>query len=90
MSDPTEKPEAHRKRERVWVERGIVSRMLGEDRERGFTRAEMQRELNDLQYGDVNAALKHLSEVGVITLDGEAASLSQCTTYLDRIGVVGM
>jgi hypothetical protein len=78
-----------RQREQVRLQRAILNTMLVAH-ERKWTRAAMERELNEHAPLDVSAALEHLAAMGVIVLNRETFSPSQCAAHLDELGVIGV
>ena len=79
-----------RERARVRLERAIVNRMLTDDHPRRWTRAEIERQLRPQQAPEVDEALEHLLEMGVISVEHDECWPSQCTSHLERIQVIGI
>ena len=70
------------------VERSVVLEVLREDHEPWWSRAELEREIYDVEPAAINAALERLREMGVIELDGERVRASPCARYLDDLGMI--
>jgi DNA-binding HxlR family transcriptional regulator len=70
------------------LRRPIVLLVLDSDHAEVWSRAEIERELNDTDPLTINDALAHLEAEGVVILDGEQVHASRCTRQLDRLGVI--
>jgi hypothetical protein len=74
----------------LMVEHAIVLQLTREDHAARWDRAELERELSDVEALAVSDALERLGEKGVVHLDGEHATASMCVRYLDGLGMVSV
>ena len=66
----------------------VVLQVLREDHPLPWTRAEIERELHDVDDEAIGVALERLHEQGVVNVDGEQISASACARHLDALGFV--
>jgi hypothetical protein len=72
------------------AERAIVLQVLREDHEERWSRAELERELYDIEPLQLSDALARLREAGVVHLAGELVWASRCARRLDQLGMVSI
>jgi hypothetical protein len=70
------------------TERVVVLELLRDDRDQRWTRAELKRELHDIDPAALDAALEHLWEMGVMCAEGDAVWASPCTQHLDTLSMI--
>ncbi len=66
----------------------VVLQVLRDDYPEPWTRAELDRELYDVDEAAIGVALERLREQGVVHAEGEQVSASQCARHLDALGFV--
>jgi hypothetical protein len=72
------------------AERAVVLQVLRDDREERWSRAELEREIYDIEPLAVNEALERLCEEGILHLSGEFVWASRCARHLDALGMVSI
>jgi hypothetical protein len=70
----------------VRVERIVALFVL--DRPAGCSRAELDRELHDIDREAVSAAVSGLEAVGVVIVEGEKVRASECIRHLDALNLI--
>jgi hypothetical protein len=70
----------------VRVERIVALFVL--DHPAGCSRAELDRELHDIDPEAVSAAVSGLEAVGVVTVEGEQVRASECIKHLDALNLI--
>jgi hypothetical protein len=70
------------------AERAIVLQLLRDDHRDCWSRAELERELSDIEPLDISDALARLHVEGVVVLEGEQVRASGCTRRLDALEVI--
>ena len=70
------------------VERLLMLALLREEQPRGWSRAELERELPDVLPADIQGALEALTSQEVVRLEARRAHLSRSARYLDGLGVI--
>jgi len=63
---------------------------LGEDRAERRLRAELERELFDVEPAALGAALERLRDGGVVHISGEDVWASKCARHLNRLGMIAV
>ncbi len=58
------------------------------DRPAGCSRAQLDRELCDIDPEAVSAAVSGLEAVGVVTVEGEKVRASECIRHLDALNLI--
>lgn len=66
----------------------VVLQVLRKDHESPWRRAELERELHDVDPAAIGVALERLREQGVVHLEGERVSASTCARHLDVLGFI--
>jgi hypothetical protein len=66
----------------------VVLQLLRDDRPDGWPRAELLRELDDVDPDAIRDAVASLAAAGVVILDGEHIQASPCARRLDALGLV--
>jgi hypothetical protein len=66
----------------------VVLQLLRDDHPELWTRAELDRELYDVDREAIGVALDRLVEQGVVQVKGERFSASPCARHLDALGFV--
>jgi len=72
------------------AERAIVLQVLREDHDVRWSRAEIEREICDIEPLDLGDALERLRLEGVVHLWGELVLASRCARHLDELGMVSI
>lgn len=72
------------------IGRAIVLQVLRDDHATRWDRAELVRELYDVDPRAIGAALARLKARGAIDLEGEQAMASVCARYLSALGMLGI
>jgi len=71
------------------LERAIVLELLSEDHDERWPRDELAASLR-AHYSTLDAAVEHLSDAGVLLLDGEDVLASPCTRRIDALELIGV
>ena len=66
----------------------VVLQVLRNDHPKPWTRAELDRELYDVDEAAIGVALERLREQGVVHVEGERFFASPCARHLDALGFV--
>jgi hypothetical protein len=66
----------------------VVLQLLRDDHPEPWTRAELERELYDVDPDAIGVSLERLHERGVVLREGERFSASPCARHLDSLGFV--
>jgi hypothetical protein len=75
----------------VWmVERAIVLRVLGEDREGRVPRAELSQEISDFAPTVIAEALERLEGDGVLRREGDLMCVARAARRLDELELIGI
>ncbi len=82
-------PRGSRAMDRSRLERAIVLQLLREDRERRWSPAELETEI-DAEAHEVEGALRRLSMDGVLCLTEEAVWASPAALRLDGLGLISV
>jgi hypothetical protein len=77
-------------RENEGTERVVILQVLRDDHAQRWSRGELQRELYDVEPAAIDAALKHLEELGIVCVEGEEAWASLGTRHMDTLGMIGI
>jgi hypothetical protein len=72
------------------AERAIVLQVLRDDHEARWSRAELEREIYDIEPMAIGDALERLRREGVVHLSGELVWASRCARHLDALGMVSI
>jgi hypothetical protein len=72
------------------AERAIVLQVLRDDHPERWSRAELERELYDVEPLIIGGALERLREEGVVHLSGELVWASRCARHLDALGMISI
>jgi hypothetical protein len=72
------------------AERGIVLQVLRDDHDERWSRAELERELYDVETQALAAALESLRQEGVLHLSGDLVWASRCALRMDWLGMVSI
>jgi DNA-binding HxlR family transcriptional regulator len=79
------------KEEERWIaERGITLQLLRNDHPGRWARAELEREVEDIEPLTVSDALAALEAEGVVVLDGEHVEASPCARRLDTLDLISI
>jgi hypothetical protein len=70
------------------AQRAIVFQILRDDHDERWSRAELEREVSDVEPLVVNDALALLEGTGVV--DGEIVQASPCARHLDTLGLLSV
>src|SRR5262249_54588008 len=79
-----------------WVEDGEVAggaialQVLREDHEERWSRAQLEREIYDIEPLVLGDALCRLREQGVVLVAGELVWASRCARHLDHLGMISI
>ncbi len=76
--------------ERRRAERGIALQLLRNDHAERWARAELEREVEDVEPLTVSDALAALETEGVVVLDGEHVEASPCARRLDTLELISI
>jgi hypothetical protein len=79
-----------RLRDEEIAERAIVLQVLRDDHAERWSRAELEREIYDVEPLALGDALERLREEGVVEVRGEDLWASRCARHLDAIGMVSI
>jgi hypothetical protein len=74
----------------VRAQRAIVTQVLRDDHPEGWTRTELESELDDLDPEAVAVALERLQEQGVVRLEGKQVSACACARHLDALELISI
>jgi hypothetical protein len=66
----------------------LVLQVLRGDHEQSWTRAELERELHDVDPDAITVALTRLSEQGVVRIEGDQIEASPCARHLDALAFI--
>ncbi len=72
------------------VERAIVLQTLRDDHDEGWSRAELEAELDHADPITIENALSVLKDEGVIELTGETVRASSASMHLDELGMISV
>lgn len=72
------------------AERAVVLQVLRNDHDERWSRAELEREIYDIEPQMLGEALESLRQEGVIHLSGELVWASRCAIHLDGLGMVSI
>ncbi len=72
------------------AERAIVLQVLRNDHDERWSRAELEREIYDIEPIELADALERLRQDGVVHLSGELVWASRCALHLDQLGMVSI
>jgi hypothetical protein len=72
------------------VRRAVVLQILGEDREKRWSAAELACELYDLDRDALDNALGMLKQAGVLERAGETVYASRAARRLDELGLIAV
>lgn len=70
------------------AQRAIVLQLLRDDHPERWSRAELEREVSNIEPLDISDALARLNADGVVELEGEHAQASACARYLDALELI--
>jgi Mn-dependent DtxR family transcriptional regulator len=66
----------------------LVLQVLRGDHEQPWTRAELERELHDVDPAAITVALQRLNEQGVVHMEGDQVEASPCARHLDALAFI--
>jgi hypothetical protein len=72
------------------LERTIVLRIVGEERDRRCSRADLAEELDDVEPNVLAGALARLDRADVIALEGPTVRASRATVRLDQLELIAL
>jgi hypothetical protein len=72
------------------AERAIVLQVLRDDHDGRWTRAELEREIYDIEPAAIREALERLCGEGVVYISGQLVWASRCALHLDQLGMVSI
>jgi DNA-binding HxlR family transcriptional regulator len=72
------------------AERAIILQVLRDDHDERWSRAELEREIYDIEPLALGDALERLCQEGVVHLTGEQVWASRCALHLDALGMVSI
>jgi hypothetical protein len=72
------------------AERAIVLQVLRDDHDERWSRAELEREIYDIEPPALGDALERLRQEGVVHISGELVWASRCALRLDALGMVSI
>lgn len=70
------------------TERVIVLQLLRDDRPEWWPRADVLRELHDVNEDAIRGSLEHLGRLGVLDVDGERVRASDALRHIDSLGLL--
>jgi hypothetical protein len=70
------------------LERPVVLLVLDHDHPEVWSRAEIERALNDTDSLAISDALAHLEAEGVLCMDGERVRATRCARHIDSLGLI--
>jgi hypothetical protein len=70
--------------------RAIVLQVLRDDHDELWTRAELLKEMDDIDPAIVSAQLSRLAGEGAVSIDGERVKASPCARCMDALGLVAI
>ena len=79
----------HRSELRV-AERAIVLQILRDDHPQPWPRAELEREVSDIEPLLIGDAFAQLHAEGVVVVEGEQVQASRCARCLDTLGLISI
>jgi hypothetical protein len=69
------------------AQRAVMLQVLRDDRDERWSRAELEREIYDIEPLEISDALERLSREGVVHLFGELVLASRAARHLDALGM---
>jgi DNA-binding HxlR family transcriptional regulator len=72
------------------AERAIVLQVLRDDHDERWSRAELEREIYDIEPMALSEAVERLCEEGVVQTLGQLVCASRCAWHLDELGMVSI
>ncbi len=66
----------------------IVLQLLRGDRPEWWSRADVLRELHDIDEDAIRGSLGHLARLGLLVLDGERVRVSDGLRHVDALGLI--
>jgi len=66
----------------------IVLQLLRGDRPEWWSRADVLRELHDIDPDAIRGSLAHLGRLGLLDLDGERVRVSEGLRHIDALGLI--
>jgi len=73
------------------AQRAVVLQVLRDDHDARWSRAELEREIYDIEPLAISDALERLSQEGIVhLLTGELVLASRCALHLDNLGMVSI
>jgi hypothetical protein len=72
------------------AERAVVLQVLRDDHDERWARAELEREIYDIEPAAIAEALERLREHGVVHVAGHLVWASRCAWHLDELGMVSI
>ncbi len=72
------------------AERAVVLQVLRDDHDERWARAELEREIYDIEPAAIAEALERLREHGVVHVSGHLVWASRCAWHLDELGMVSI
>ena len=72
------------------AQRAVVLQVLRDDHAERWTRAELERELDDIPLLEIDRAVVSLAESEVVQVCGNALSASRCCRHLDALGLLSV
>ncbi len=72
------------------AQRAIVLQVLRDDHAQPWPRAELEREVSDIEPLLINDALAQLHAEGVVVMEGEQVQTSRCARCLNTLGLISI
>jgi hypothetical protein len=72
------------------AQRAIVLQVLRDDHDDRWSRAELEREIYDIEPAAIAEALERLRQEGVVHLSGDLVWASRAALWLDGLGMVSI
>jgi len=78
----------HQRSKSAIAQRALVLQLLRNDRPERWSRAELEREVSNIEPLDISDALAQLNAEGVVVLEAEQVQASACARYLDALELI--
>jgi DNA-binding HxlR family transcriptional regulator len=72
------------------AERAVILQVLRDDRSERWSRAELGREIYDIEPLAVDKALTRLRKAGIVHISGGRVWASRCARRLDELGMISI
>jgi DNA-binding HxlR family transcriptional regulator len=81
---------SHELKDEEIAQRAVVLQVLRDDRDERWARAELEREIYDIEPLVISYAVERLRQEGVVHTTGELVWASSCAWHLNELGMVSI